>query len=191
MTGAFGGFGLATANWLVENGRASSGPVGRRGAATPRRAATVDELSARGVELSPIPATSPTPTRCQRLFEKSARHRRRSPASCMPRWCSTMRSSPISMRSGSAASWRRKSRRRHLDRLTRDAALDYFVIFSSVTTLIGNPGQGNYVAANGFWKVWRAAVAPKPSGAGGRLGPDQRCRRGRPQRRNSKAIWRS
>ena len=29
-------------------------------------------------------------------------------------------------------------------------ALKYFVLFSSATTYFGNPGQGNYVAAN-FW----------------------------------------
>jgi acyl carrier protein len=38
----------------------------------------------------------------------------------------------------------------NLDRFTRHLALDYFVLFSSATTAIGNPGQGNYVAANGF-----------------------------------------
>ena len=37
-----------------------------------------------------------------------------------------------------------------LDRLTRSMPLDYFVLFSSATTAIGNPGQGAYVAANGF-----------------------------------------
>jgi acyl carrier protein len=34
--------------------------------------------------------------------------------------------------------------------VTRGLDLDYFVLYSSVTTLIGNPGQGNYVAANAF-----------------------------------------
>jgi acyl carrier protein len=38
----------------------------------------------------------------------------------------------------------------NLDIATRGLSLDYFVLFSSVTTLIGNPGQGSYVAANGF-----------------------------------------
>jgi len=38
----------------------------------------------------------------------------------------------------------------NLDRATRDMNLAYFVLYSSVTTLIGNPGQGSYVAANAF-----------------------------------------
>ncbi|SDU02293.1 type I polyketide synthase [Stappia sp. ES.058] len=37
-----------------------------------------------------------------------------------------------------------------LDRLTRDDDLSHFVLFSSATTLVGNPGQANYVAANGY-----------------------------------------
>ncbi|GJE55533.1 L-threonine 3-dehydrogenase [Methylobacterium thuringiense] len=37
-----------------------------------------------------------------------------------------------------------------LDAATRNRQLDYFVLFSSATTFIGNPGQGAYVAANGF-----------------------------------------
>ena len=37
-----------------------------------------------------------------------------------------------------------------LDRLTRNLPLDYFVLFSSATAAIGNPGQGAYVTANGF-----------------------------------------
>jgi len=36
----------------------------------------------------------------------------------------------------------------HLDALTRGMSLDFFVLYSSATTLFGNPGQGAYVAAN-------------------------------------------
>ena len=38
----------------------------------------------------------------------------------------------------------------HLDRLTAGDALDCFVVFSSVASLFGTPGQGNYAAANAF-----------------------------------------
>jgi acyl carrier protein len=36
----------------------------------------------------------------------------------------------------------------HLDRLTRKDPLELFLLFSSATTAMGNPGQANYVAAN-------------------------------------------
>lgn len=43
----------------------------------------------------------------------------------------------------------------HLDSLTRDLPLDFFVMYSSATTLFGNPGQASYVAAN----HWLEALA--------------------------------
>ncbi len=38
----------------------------------------------------------------------------------------------------------------NLDRLSRGRAIDLFVLFSSATTMVGNPGQANYVAANAY-----------------------------------------
>lgn len=38
----------------------------------------------------------------------------------------------------------------NLDALSRDLALDFFVLFSSMTSLLGNPGQSNYTAANAY-----------------------------------------
>jgi myxalamid-type polyketide synthase MxaB len=38
----------------------------------------------------------------------------------------------------------------HLHTLTQGLELDFFVAFSSMASLVGNPGQSNYAAANGF-----------------------------------------
>ena len=37
-----------------------------------------------------------------------------------------------------------------LHRLTEDAPLDFFILFSSAASLVGSPGQGNHAAANAF-----------------------------------------
>ena len=36
----------------------------------------------------------------------------------------------------------------HLDRLTKDDELDFFIVSSSVSSLLGSPGQANYATAN-------------------------------------------
>ena len=38
---------------------------------------------------------------------------------------------------------------RNLHIATKDVALDFFVMFSSATSVMGNKGQANYAAANG------------------------------------------
>lgn len=52
----------------------------------------------------------------------------------------------------------------NLEKATFDQPLDFFVVYSSATTVIGSPGQGAYVAANafleGFARARRAAGRP-------------------------------
>lgn len=61
-----------------------------------------------------------------------------------------------------------------LDRLSRGLDLDLFVLYSSATTLIGNPGQAAYVAANayleGLARARRGAGLPALAIAWGAIG---------------------
>ncbi|MBI1216326.1 MAG: SDR family NAD(P)-dependent oxidoreductase, partial [Alphaproteobacteria bacterium] len=48
----------------------------------------------------------------------------------------------------------------NLHSLSAGLPLDHFILYSSISTLIGNPGQGNYVAANAYLEAlasWRQA----------------------------------
>src|SRR3546814_15021244 len=50
----------------------------------------------------------------------------------------------------------------HLDTATRQLPLAFFITFSSATTLFGNPGQANYVAAN----AWLEGLSRRRRGHG-------------------------
>ena len=101
------------------------------------------------------------------------------PESCTPRWCLTtgLLSNLDDDRFRRVLAPKVKGAD-NLDSLTRGMALDYFVLFSSAITLMGNPGQANYVAANAYMEgVARRRRQARARGAGDRLGADHRCRR--------------
>ena len=150
VTGGLGGFGLAIAAWLAEKGAGRLVLVGRSGAATPEAQAGIEALRAGGCEVAVRKADVRDRAALAGVLDE-VRARRPGPcgASCTRRWCWMMRSSPVRTSRASTRSFDPKAQGAfNLHELTRDRDLDFFVLLSSVTTSIGNPGQSNYVAGN-------------------------------------------
>jgi len=158
VTGAFGGFGREVAKWLVKAGARNLVLLGRRGVADDAAKALVASLEAKGARIMCDPCDVSDFAQLQRVFEKIARE--------LPPLAGVIHAAMV-LDDATAAKLDAERFRRvlapkalgaeHLDRLTAPMALDYLVLFSSVTTLIGNPGQGNYVAANAYMEAlaWR------------------------------------
>ena len=151
ITGAFGGFGKVLAEWLVDCGARHLVLSSRSGAATPEAEAFWQNLHERGVEVRVVQADVGSPDDVKRLLAEirvgraSARgrvpprdgHRRRAARRAHPRAHAHV------MAPKAHGAWL-------LHEATREMKLDCFVMFSSVSSIFGNPAQGNYGAANAF-----------------------------------------
>lgn len=149
ITGGFGGFGMEIAQWLAKNGVRHLVLVGRRGAAGDEAKALVSRLERTGVSVHAAAADIARETEVAALLEHIAGHM--PPLRGVFHAAAVLDDSPLArcnptriaavMRPKALGAW-------HLHRHTRDLPLDLFVLFSSISALIGNPGQGAYVAAN-------------------------------------------
>lgn len=151
VIGAFGGFGMETAKWLADHGARHLVLIGRRGAAEPDAQELVRELTARGVRVLAEPCDIADRMQVERLFRRMR--------TSMPPLAGVMHQAMV-LDDGLLANLDADRFRRvlapkvsgteNLEQVLRGVPLDYFVLFSSVTTLVGNPGQANYVAANAY-----------------------------------------
>jgi phthiocerol/phenolphthiocerol synthesis type-I polyketide synthase C len=151
ITGAFGGFGLETAKWLVDHGARHLVLLGRRGPATDDARAALADFAKRGVKVLVESCDVADRRAVEKLFEKI--HTRMPPVAGVMHAAMVLEDALIANLDADqldrVLSPKVKGAE-NLDLATRGLSLDYFVLFSSVTTLIGNPGQGSYVAANAF-----------------------------------------
>lgn len=151
VTGGLGGFGLRTAQWLVEKGARHLVLLSRRGAASEEAQPALRAWREQGIEVQAVACDL---TDSERLAEVFAGLR----AGVNPLRGVVHAATVIDdglIRNMDQAQLQRvlgpkAQGAETLDALCRDMALDFFVMFSSATTLFGNPGQANYVAAN-YW----------------------------------------
>lgn len=149
VTGGLSGFGLASARWLVQHGVRHLALVGRRGADTPGAAALLEEFASQGVQALALACDITQPGAVQALVANIAQS--------MPPLAGVLHaaaqfddrlllnldaaSMDAVLRTKLVGAW-------NLHEATLGQPLTHFVLYSSVTTAIGNPGQANYVAAN-------------------------------------------
>ena len=149
VSGGLGGFGLATASWLAEKGARRLVLVGRSGASTPEAQVRVEELRAGGTDVEIHEADVCDRAALARVMESIDSGGR--PLRGVVHAAMVLDDALVVNQS--AGSFEKSFDPKalgafNLHELTRERALDFFVLLSSVTTTFGNPGQSNYVAGN-------------------------------------------
>jgi acyl transferase domain-containing protein/acyl carrier protein/ubiquinone/menaquinone biosynthesis C-methylase UbiE len=151
ITGGLGGFGLATARWMALNGARHLVLMGRSGATSEHAHKTISALEGAGVQVVVMTADVSREDDVKQILRhikntlpplRGVLH-----AAMVLDDAVLLRLTPERfghvMRPKVQGAW-------NLHALTIGLPLDFFVLFSSVTTMAGNSGQANYVAANTF-----------------------------------------
>jgi acyl transferase domain-containing protein/NADPH:quinone reductase-like Zn-dependent oxidoreductase/acyl carrier protein/SAM-dependent methyltransferase len=151
ITGGLGGFGRVLSEWLVECGARHLVLTSRSGASTPEAVAFLETLQSRGVETKVIKADIGSPKDVKRLIAEVASAS--IPLKGIFHLAMVIDDAPLSaltserlrtvMAPKAHGAWL-------LHEDTKAMELDCFVMFSSVSSIFGNPAQGNYAAANAF-----------------------------------------
>jgi acyl transferase domain-containing protein/NADPH:quinone reductase-like Zn-dependent oxidoreductase/acyl carrier protein/NADP-dependent 3-hydroxy acid dehydrogenase YdfG len=150
VTGGLSGFGLRTAWWLVRHGARHLALLSRRGASdTPEAEEVLQQFAAAGVSVMAPP--------CDVADADAVRAALASIAAQMPPLRGIVHAAMVIedalLRDLQPEQLHRVLAPKirgawELHEATRDMALDFFILYSSATTLFGNPGQAAYVAAN-------------------------------------------
>ena len=151
VTGGLSGFGLKTAAWLAEKGAKTLILLSRSGQAPAEDQAALLALQAQGIRcVSYACDVADQVALAKVLTEVQAK---------LPPLAGVIHAAmvldDVIVRNMSAASFRKVLAPKmlgawNLHQLTAGLDLDFLVLYSSVTTYLGNPGQANYVAANLF-----------------------------------------
>ncbi|WBB80640.1 SDR family NAD(P)-dependent oxidoreductase [Micromonospora sp. WMMD882] len=150
VTGGFGGLGLQVARWLADSGARQLVLVGRSGP-TPQARPVLDELTRRGVRVEALAADVTDPDQVAGALDHV--RGRLSPLRGVVHAAGVLDDGILLQQTPER--YRRVARPKvdaawHLHEQTAGETLDFFVLFSSVTSVLGSPGQGAYAAGNAF-----------------------------------------
>ncbi|HQS99331.1 MAG TPA: SDR family NAD(P)-dependent oxidoreductase [Thiobacillus sp.] len=149
VTGGLSGFGLASVRWLAARGVGHLVLVGRRGLDTPGAREALDALTAGGVRVQALACDITDAEAVVQLVErvrqscpplKGILHAAAAYDDALLQNLDAARMATV-IAPKLMGAW-------NLHRATLGIPLEHFVLYSSITTAIGNPGQANYVAAN-------------------------------------------
>jgi phthiocerol/phenolphthiocerol synthesis type-I polyketide synthase C len=149
VTGGLGGFGLKTAQWLASKGARNLILVSRSGPASDEAKRAIAEFKAQGVRVHAAACDITDKAAVTALFATTQ--------SLMPPLRGIVHAATVIndslVRNTNTAQIHsvlapKSLGALHLHELSAASPLDFFVLYSSATTLFGNPGQANYVAGN-------------------------------------------
>jgi NADPH:quinone reductase-like Zn-dependent oxidoreductase/acyl carrier protein len=174
ITGGLGGLGLAVAARLARHGARHLALVGRS-APSSRALAAVERLRQRGVDVATYQADIADRAQVERIIVDIRREL--GPLRGIIHAAMVLDDAPIeglteeqmwtAMAPKLAGAW-------NLHLLTAGLRLDFFVLFSSFASVLGSPGQANYVAGNAFLEALahyrRAQGLPALTVSWGRIG---------------------
>lgn len=158
VSGGLSGFGLRTAQWLAEKGAGTLILLGRSGAATEEARQAIAALEERGVKVVVYA--------CDVTDEVAMRQAFAEMQAQLPPLRGVVHAAMVLddgiVRNLTAERFRKVLAPKmlgawHLHQLTAGMPLDFFALYSSVTTYLGNPGQASYVAANMYLESLAAA----------------------------------
>jgi len=149
VVGGTQGFGFECAKWLAAQGAGQVALVSRRGGAVEQAEQAIRTLAALGARAT-IHACDAADERALRRTLAEIRAGGQPIRGIVHAATVYDDGAAVAMDAGRFARLLAVKRRaaENLDRLTADDPLHLFLLFSSITTVFGNPGQANYVAAN-------------------------------------------
>ena len=157
VTGGLGGFGLRTAEWLIEKGAKHLLLISRRGPSSTEADELLQKCQTKGISVRAEACDVTDRPALTRLINLCGDEL--PPLKGIIHAATLIKDGLIrnldkeQIKNSLAA---KLCGAQHLDELTRTLKLDFFVLYSSATSLLGNPGQASYVAANSWLEALTA-----------------------------------